>query len=146
MPLICVVSVEGVLAQQPNLGEAQPTRWARPLYDSLHTQYRMIAFTSNPLELAEFWLRREMLRDWAGVMTMPDAYINYSEWKVKQVEEFLSEGWEVGMMIDTNEHVLERISLLGVMTMLLSYPTNRVGWRDTTPEIRAWTDVVSDLG
>jgi hypothetical protein len=116
------------------------------LYDALHNEYSMIALTANTSEIASWWLNREFLRGWAGVMTMPDAYSNYGDWKVKQVEEFLAEGWEVGMVIDTVEEVLERISHLGVLTLLLSYPTNRVGWRDPTPEVRAWTDVVSDLG
>jgi hypothetical protein len=145
MTTICVVPIEGVLSQAPNLKEAQPTKWARMLYDGLHTQYQMIALTANEPEIARYWLQREMLRDWAGVLTMPDAYANFGDWKVKQIEEFLAEGWEVGLVIDTVDHVLERISLLGVVTMLLSYPSNRVGWRDTTPEVRAWTDVVSDL-
>jgi hypothetical protein len=142
---ICVVSIEGVLALQPNLKEAQPTKWARMLYDSLHSQYRMIGLTANEQEVARYWLHREMLRDWAGVLTMPDAYVNFGDWKAKQVEEFLAEGWEVGMVIDTDQEVLEQIGQLGVMTMGLSYPANRVGWRDSPPEVRAWTDVVSDL-
>jgi hypothetical protein len=106
----------------------------------------MIALTGNEQEIARYWLDREMLRDWAGVLTKPDGYNNFRDWKVKQIEEFLAEGWEVGMMIDIDAEVLEQVSHLGVVTMLLSYPANRVGWRDPTAELRAWTDVVSDLG
>lgn len=149
---ICVVPIEGVLANGDNLKTAQPTRWARLLYDALHTQYRMIALTVNPNEIARMWLQQEFLHDWAGVMTMPDAYFqsgplghnNYTEWKAKQVEEFLAEGWEVGMVIDIVPQALEQISRLGVMTMLLSYPANKVGWRDPDQELRAWTDIVQD--
>jgi hypothetical protein len=146
MSLICVVSVEGVLSLDTDLKSAQPTRWARMLYDGLHTQYSMIALTGNDIDIAHYWLNREMLRAWAGVMTKPDGYNSFRDWKVKQVEEFLAEGWEVGMMLDIDPVVLEQVSRLGVMTMLLSYPSNRVGWREPSPEVRAWTDVVSDLG
>lgn len=145
MTLICVVSVEGVLSLDTSLKTAQPTKWARLLFDGLQTQYSMIALTDNEQEIARYWLDREMLRGWAGVMVKPDGFNSYREWKVKQVEEFLAEGWEVGMMIDIDQVVLEQVSRLGVMTMLLSYPSNRVGWRDPTAELRPWTDVVSDL-
>jgi hypothetical protein len=143
--MICAISVEGVLALDNDLRSAQPTKWARMLYDSLHNQYRMIALTSNPPEIADYWLRREMLRDWAGVLVKPDGYNSFRAWKVKQIEEFLAEGWEVGLMIDIDQVVLEHVSDLGVLTMLVSYPTKRVGWRETAPEVRPWTDVVSDL-
>jgi hypothetical protein len=145
MTLICAISVEGVLALDSDLKSAQPTKWARMLYDGLHNQYRMIAFTANAPDVADHWLRREMLRDWAGVMVKPDGYNSFRAWKIKQVEEFLAEGWEVGLVIDIDQVVLEQVNDLGVPTLLLSYPTKRVGWREPTPEVRAWTDVVSDL-
>lgn len=140
--MICAISIEGVLALDSDLRRAQPTKWARLLYDGLHSQYRMIALTENPIETAQAWLQREFLRDWAGVMTKPDGINRFSDWKVQQINEFLAETWEVGLVIDTDPVVLSQINDLGVATMLLSYPTKRVGWRDPDQELRPWTDIV----
>lgn len=145
MTLICALSVEGVLASDDDLRKAQPTKWARMLYDSLHTQYRMIALTQNPIETAQAWLQREWMRDWAGVLIKPDGIVSYRDWKVQQISEFLAETWEVGLVIDIDQVVLEQINDLGVPTMMLSYPTKRVGWRDPDQDLRAWTDIVQDL-
>lgn len=145
MIAICVVPIEGVLALGANLKEAQPTKWARNLYDSLHTQYRMIAFTQADPELAHWWLRREMLRDWAAVMTMPDHMVDFNTWKVEQVNDFLAEGWDMGMVIDVEREPLEQLSQMGVMTLLMCYPLNKPGWKDPTVPPRPWSDLADTI-
>lgn len=142
---IAVVPIEGVLSQGYDLRSAQPQRWARSLYDGFRGQYRMIGLTAADAELVDWWLRREMLRDWAGVMSQPDAFPDMQEWKVHQVNEFLAEGWDVGVMVDVDEEVLDEVSRLGVVTMLLRYPTNKVGWRSPDQPPRAWNDVIDSL-
>jgi hypothetical protein len=141
---ICVVPVEYVLSDLPDLKVAQPQRWARPLVDSLKHEYRMIALTSTEADVADWWLRREMLTGWAGVMTQPDGYNSFTHWMVRQIEEFQSETWEVGLVIGTENHALDEISRLGVVTMMLRYPANRVGWREPGAPIREWTSVVDE--
>jgi hypothetical protein len=144
MTPICVMPIESVLSGEDDLRKAQPTKWARLLYDSLHSQYRMVAFTANNEDTAEWWLRREMLRDWAGVMTKPDAFNRFDDWKVRQIEDFLAEGWEVGLFIDTEKWVCEEVGRLGVVTMLLSYPANKIGWKEPDQPLRSWTDIERD--
>jgi hypothetical protein len=102
----------------------------------------MIAFTSNDNEVAKWWLQREMLKDWAAVLTQEDAIPNYEDWKLRQLEDFLAEGWEVGMVIDTNERVIERAALLGIMGMRLTYPLYRPGFRVPEEAPRAWGSIV----
>jgi hypothetical protein len=83
--------------------------------DSLHTQYRMVAFTSNDNDIAKWWLQREMLKDWAAVLTQ-ETSPNYEDWKLHTLEDF-GRGLEVGLVIDTNERVIERAAPLGIMGM-----------------------------
>lgn len=141
---ICVVPIEGVLSDLADLRAAQPQRWARPLVDSFSSQFRMIALTGADPEVADWWLRREMLRGWAGVLTQPDGYNSFAHWMVRQVEEFQAESWEIGLVLGTDQVVLEEISQLGVVTMCLRYPTNRIGWREPGTPIREWTNVVEE--
>jgi hypothetical protein len=68
-----------------------------------------------------------------------------ADWKVYQVNEFLAEGWDVGLMLDTDEDVLEEVSRLGVVTMFLRYPANKVGWRSPDQPPRGWNDVIDSI-
>jgi len=142
---ICVVSIEGVLALGTDLKTAQPTKWARALYDSLHHEFRMIAFTANDQELAQWWLKRERLHDWAAVMTQPDHMVDFNTWKQLQVNDFLAEGWEMGLLIDTDLDTVTKIAIMGVPTMLLCHPVRKVGWKDPEDAPRPWVDVVDTL-
>jgi hypothetical protein len=142
--VIAVIAIEGVLAAGEDLRSAPPTKWGRLLYEGLATQFRMIAFTQADPEIAQWWLKRESLNGWAAVMTQ-EPYLDYRAWKVKQVEEFLAEGWEVGLVLDTDTMVLEQVSDLGVLTLAMSHPTVKVGWRERLTSPRPWTDVSSTL-
>jgi hypothetical protein len=142
--VIAVVTIEGVLANGEDLRTAQPTKWGRSLYEGLVVNFRTIAFTQADPEIAAWWLKREMITGWAAVMTQ-EPYLDYPQWKVKQIEEFLAEGWEVGMMIDTDPEVLARVTDLGVLTLQASYPTTRIGFRPHEASPRPWADVSSTL-
>ena len=142
--MICAIAIEGVLAAGEDLRTAMPTKWGKALYDAAHTQFRMIAFTTADQDTAKWWLRREGFTDWAGVMTHEE-YLEYPAWKVRQIEDFLAEGWDVGCMLDVDAEVLSRVSELGVLTLTVSYPTNKVGWRAHETQPRSWTDISSTL-
>ena len=142
--VIACIAVEGVLSQHADLRRAQPTKWSRLLYESLAVNYRMIAFTQADPDLAAWWLKQEMYKGWAAVMTQ-EPYLPYPDWKVRQVEDFLAEGWEVGMMLDVDHDVLERVNALGVLSLEVSYPTMKVGWRSHETSPRPWAEVSSTL-
>ena len=142
--MIAVISVEGVLAAGDDLRKVPPTKWARPLYDAVRSQFRTIAFTQAEPEIAQWWLKRESLNDWAAVL-IQEPYLEYPAWKVRQIEDFLAEGWDVGLMIDVDDEVLSRVSELGVLTLKMSYPANKVGWKPHETSPRPWTDVSSTL-
>lgn len=144
MTVIACVSVEGVLAAGDDLRRAPPTKWARPLYDGAATQFRMIAFSQADPDIVQWWLKREMLTGWAAVMSL-EPYLTFPDWKVRQVEDFLAEGWDVGLMMDVDGEVLLRVNELGVLTMLLSYPANKVGWKAHETSPRPWADVSGTL-
>jgi hypothetical protein len=138
--VIACVTIEGVLAHGDDLRNAQPTKWGRALYEGLALNFRTIAFTKADSEIAQWWLKREMLTGWAAVMSQ-EPYLAFNDWKVRQVEDFLAEGWEVGLVIDTDREVLERINELGVLTLKMSYPAIRVGWRQHENSPRPWTEI-----
>lgn len=140
---ICVVPIEGVLSIESDLRKAAPTKFARDLYEALRTRYRMIAFTLSDHDTADWWLRRELMPEWAGILTKPDGYTDYPHWRIVQINEFLSEGWDVGMALDINPHVTDKLNEMGVVTMLLSYPRNRVGWKEPAEAVRPWDEAVS---
>ena len=142
--MIAAIALEGVLAGGDDLRRAPPTKWGRMLYEGLVVNFRTIAFTRADPDVAAWWLKREMLTGWAAVMTQ-EPYLDYPAWKVRQVEEFLAEGWEVGLMLDVDAEVLKAVSELGVLTLLASYPTIQVGWKSHETSPRPWADVSGTL-
>src|SRR5262245_36465084 len=144
MSYIACVSIEGVLADGDDLRTAPPTKWGRALFDGLRSQFRVIGFTMAEHDLAAWWVRREGYVDWAAVMSH-EPYLDYASWKVGQIRDFLAEGWDVGMMLDIDQQVLKHVSELGVLTLTLSYPANRVGWRGIDPQPRSWSDLVDTI-
>lgn len=142
--MIAVVCLEGVLAAGVDLRSAPPTKWARPMYDAMHSQFRVIGLTMADAELARWWTKREMLHDWAGIMSHEE-YLDYPNWKVEQVRQFLAEGWEVACYLDVDTSVLSAVNELGVLTMTVSYPATRVGFRPHEEAPRPWHEVSSTL-
>jgi hypothetical protein len=74
-----------------------------------------------------------------------EPYLDWPNWKVRQIEEFLAEGWEVGLMLDVDLEVLQRVTELGVLTLAVSYPTIKVGWRQHEASPRPWAEVSGTL-
>ena len=142
--MIAIIPIEGVLANGEDLRTAPPTKWGRAFYEGLVVNFRTIAFTQADPEIAAWWLKRETITGWAAVMTQ-EPYLDYPDWKVRQVQDFLAEGWEVGIMLDTDPEVLERVSELGVLTLKVSYPSMRTGWKQHETSPRPWNDVSSTL-
>jgi hypothetical protein len=142
--MIAVITIEGVLAQGDDLRKAPPTKWGRALYEGLALNFRTIAFTKADPDIAQWWLKREMLTGWAGVMSH-EKYLDWPNWKVEQIRSFLAEGWEVGLMLDTDLEVLHRVNELGVLTLTVTYPAMKVGWRSHEVSPRPWADVSGTL-
>jgi hypothetical protein len=142
--MIAAIAIEGVLATSDDLRNAQPTKWGRALYEGLALNFRTIAFTKADPDVAAWWLKREGLGGWAAVMTQ-EPYLDWPNWKVRQIEEFLAEGWEVGLMLDVDLEVLQRVTELGVLTLAVSYPTIKVGWRQHEASPRPWAEVSGTL-
>jgi hypothetical protein len=142
--VIAAISIEGVLANGDDLRTAAPTKWGRPLYEGLVVNFRTVAFTRADPDIAQWWLKREMLTGWAAVMSQ-EPYLDYPAWKVRQVEDFLAEGWEVGFVLDVDDEVLERVNGLGVLTLKVSYPATKVGWKPHESSPRPWSDVSGTL-
>lgn len=139
---LCVVSLEGVLAYEADLNKAAPTRHARDLYEGLRHRYRLICLTLSDHDTADWWLRRELMPEWAGIMTKPDGHVDYEHWRTLQIGEFLAEGWDVGMVIDTSAAVTDALNEMGLVTMLLSYPRKRIGWQEPAEAVRPWNEAV----
>lgn len=142
--MIACVAIEGVLAAGEDLRTAPPTKWGRALYEGLALNFRTIAFTKADPEIAQWWLKREGLGGWAAVMSQ-EPYLEFPAWKVRQVEEFLAEGWEVGLMLDVDPEVLKAVTELGVLTLTAAYPTIQVGWKQHETSPRPWADVSGTL-
>jgi hypothetical protein len=141
---ICCVTIEGVLAHGDDLRNAAPTKWGRSFYEGLALNFRTIGFTKADNEIAQWWLKREVITGWAAVMTQ-EPYLPWNQWKVQQVKDFLAEGWEVGMVIDTDPEVCAEVTELGVLSLCVSYPTMKVGWRSHETSPRPWSEVAGTL-
>jgi hypothetical protein len=142
--VIAVITLEGVLAAGVDLRSAPPTKWAKQLYDAMHSQFRVIGLTVADPELAKWWTKREMLYDWAGIMSHEE-YLEYPSWKVEQIRSFLAEGWEVACYLDTDPIVLSAVNELGVLTMSVAPPSSRVGFRPHEEAPRPWSEVAGTL-
>lgn len=143
--MIACITIENVLANGDDLRNAAPTKWGRALYEGIVLNFRTIGFTRADHEVAQWWLKNETITGWAAVMSKED-YLEYDDWKVRQIEDFLAEGWEVGMFIDPDPEVCARVSDLGVLTLCVSYPTIKVGWRPHEASPRPWSEVTGTLG
>jgi hypothetical protein len=145
--VIGVVTIEGVLADGQDLRNSPPTKWAKPLYDGMRSQFNLVLLTSADHEIARWWLRREALASYSQVLCWKDGVFNYPAWRIDQMRQILADGWEVAFYLDSNPDVLSAVGELGVITLAVSYPGMHVGWRassSTAP--RAWSEVVDTVG
>ena len=144
MSQVVMIAVEGVLAADADIRRAPPTKWAKQLYDGIRTQYRTIALTRANEELARWWLNREGLAGWSGVLCN-NGVLEHNDWKADQVREFLANGWEIGFYLDTDRETVAMVQGLGVLTLCVGMPVHPPGWRADDTQFRPWTDVVDTL-
>ena len=144
MSLIAMIAVEGVLAQGEDLKSAAPQKWARPLYDGIRSQFRTIALTRATDEIARWWLTREHLTRWSGVLSWNNP-MTFEAWKVDQVREFLANGWDMAFYLDWDVDTCKRVEALGVLTLCVGMPVHPPGWRADDSQFQSWTDVVDTL-
>ena len=142
--VVAIFSIEETLANGEDLKTAQPRKQAKALYAAMRSQHHTVALTQATQEIARWWLKREHLNDWSMVLCWPHAALDWNAWRLDQVREFLSEGWEVFAYIDVPGPTIASVADLGVLTMTLTYPSMAVGWKEVaTP--RAWSNVVSTM-
>jgi len=142
---VAVITVEGVLSQTPDYKTSQPTPWARQLYQALKSEYRLILLSGGSDEETRWWLNKEFMGDFSLLVPYV-ALMSYSDWRIDQVRQMLADGWEFGVVYDTDDRVIHEVNQLGVPGMRVSPASQRSGWRDHTTEVRAWGDVVGYSG
>jgi hypothetical protein len=142
---VAVITVEGVLSQHDDLKTSQPTAWANQLYQALKHEYRVILFCRADEPEARWWLSKEFFDDFSLLVPYVPL-MSYPAWRVDQVRQFLADGYEFGLVYDTDDQVIHEVNNLGVPGMRVSPPLQRTGWRDHTTEVRPWGDVVGYSG
>ena len=143
--MITIISIENVLARGEDLKTAQPTKQAKALYDGLRTQNHTLGLTRATTDIAEWWLKREHLNQWARVLSYPPtSAFTWDQWRIDQIREILSEGWEVFAYVDTNGYVIDEVREMGVATILVGYPHMPPGWREVAAP-RAWEEIATTV-
>jgi hypothetical protein len=142
---VAVITIEGVLAQTSDLKTAVPTPWARQLYQALKHEYRVILLSGADEGETRWWLSKEFISDFSLLVPYVPL-MSYAEWRIDQVRQMLADGWEFGLVYDTDDEVIHGVNQLGVPGMRVSPALQRSGWRDHTTEVRAWGDVVGYSG
>jgi hypothetical protein len=144
---IGVITIEGVLSEQDDLRTAKPTRFAKPLYDGMRSQFNLLLLTSTEIDIARWWLKQQGIANWSSLLVWPaNSALAYIEWRIDQVRSYLADGWEVAYYLDAHPYALREVSQMGVLTLTVSYPDKPPGWRDvhqTTP--RPWSKVVDTV-
>jgi hypothetical protein len=141
--VITFISVEDVLSRGEDLKTAQPTKWAKALYDGMRLQHNTVALTQAEYDIARWWLRREHFDDWSRILTWNEV-TTWGNWKVDQVRETLAEGWEVFAYVDADVSVVGEVVQMGVAGICVSYPTMATGWKEVAPP-RAWASVAATV-
>jgi hypothetical protein len=142
--MINLVTIEGVLAKGDDLRTAQPHKFARVFYEQMRLGTSLILMSKAPEEIATWWLKREHMPEWARLLCWNQG-LTWDAWRLDQVRQTLSDGWEVLGFVDSEPSVVEQARMLGVPGILVSYPDTAPGWKDQTQAPRPWGDVVSTL-
>lgn len=137
---IALISVEGVLANGLDLRSAPAQRWARPLYEAIHSQYRTVGLSGWNSTLTKSWLRKEALDGWSAVLGN-DSILEFQAWKVAQLRDFLANAWEVAFLVDSDLYVCSAAQDMGVLTLRLGTPLNWPGWKAEDTGYRPWADL-----
>ena len=139
-----IITIEGVLATSDDLKTAAPTKWGKALYAGLRSQHHVIGLTKADSDIAKMWTKREHFGDWSRIITYNSPIMTWQQWRVDQVREILSEGWEVFFYVDSDVEVLNEVGQLGVCTLAVSYPRMPVGWKEVAAP-RSWSNVVATM-
>lgn len=140
MSQIVLIPVEGVLTAGDDLRSAQPYKWARGLYSAMHSQYRMCALSWNA-DLAKWWLKKEMMPDWAMVLSCEGFW---EDWKIDVVRTFLANSWEIAWFIDNDADVLGSVRHLGVNVLEIGEASQRPGFKPEDEQYTPWESIASD--
>ena len=146
---IAVITVEGVLSETDNLRSSPPTKLGRDFFNSLKAAYRIVLLSNQPDNgAARAWLKKEGFKGFAMVLCYPVSTLpSLTGWKVNQVREMLGDGWDIAMVIDTDEHVHQAVLQEGVPSILVSYPRMaRPGKLPETPgPLRSWDQITATV-
>jgi hypothetical protein len=126
--VIVLIPIEHVLTESVDLKSAFPNKWAKPLYEALMTEYRVILQTGSDQELARWWLNRNGFFNYATVRSW-DGLRPYEDWLVDEIREHLSDNWEIAFFLTNNPDVATRVRGLGVMSLVVGTPSHRPGWK-----------------
>lgn len=144
MTKIAVITLEGTLANGPDLKSALPFRWTNPLYDGIRSQFRTMALSRSDEEVTRWWLRREGLPSWSGVLCW-NHVMGYEDWRIDQIREFLANGWEIGFLLDSDRDVTTVAQSMGVLTLTVGHPLVHVGWKADDHAFRPWDELSTTL-
>lgn len=141
MSVVALITVENVLAAGDDLKTALPLKWGKPLYEGVRASFHTVAMTRSTEDIARWWLGREGLGSWSAVLSSASSAMSYEDWRVDQIREFLSNGWDIGFVLDYDTSVIQRIRELGVLTLTLGPPDHHPGWKDNAQVFKPWSDV-----
>lgn len=144
MRYVAVLPIEGVLSQSDDLGPSHATKWGRLLFESLKAEYRVILLTKAEEDLARWWLSKEFMEGYSSIKSYVEI-MPWPEWRIDQVRQLLADGFEFGMVLDTDDSVVHGASMLGVVSLRLLPPQRPSGWREHTTEVRPWNQVAGTV-
>lgn len=149
MQPLAVVCLEGLLVDGTDLKSSPPTRHGRLFYEALRSQYQILIVSCDPsTELARAWLKREHVVGYSTVYCRPsNTILSPVDWKVSRIREMQSEGWPVGLYVDSDPSSVRAAFLEGVPTVLVTSPRyGRPEWRpDAERGIKPWDALVDTM-
>lgn len=143
---VAVITIEGVLSETNNLLVSPPAKNGKALYDGLRSQYRVILLSLyEDRSIPQQWLRREGFSGFGSLMCY-NRIFQSSAWRINAIRELLSDGFDVGLFIDTDDYVTRGVSGEGVPVMLMTYPVTHPGMiADAPGKLRPWDEITAKL-
>ena len=143
--IVVLIPVENVLADGEDLKTAFAHKWAKGLYDSLHTGFRTVALAKADQELARWWLGRNEFHGWSSVLSWSTSVLTYDSWLRDTVRDFLANAWEVAFFVTTDPQVAQDVHDLGVKSLMVGTPFRRPGWKAEDENFVPWEDLKERL-
>ncbi len=141
--MITFLTVEGVLAKTEDLKSSPPTKWARSLYNGLRGDNSLALLTRTDVDTCVWWLKREHMSGYARVIPW-NSSTSWEEWKLDQVRDTLAAGWEVFAFVDSDAHLVNEVTRMGVAGICVSYPHIAPGWKEVAAP-RDWSAIVTTM-